>query len=283
LSSIDWSSARTEEVANVLWGYAGLSRRPKAAVAKALWEGMEGKVMELKSEEVSMLLWACGSLGVEPPDQVMALVEERAKLLFEEGRAGVGEAANTLYGFAMMGKQPGVALLESAERRLRQIAEQEGGIEGEDARQVMLFAISGELGGWEGSEIYGKIHDMIDCRGDDVEVEGKDGEEGKGKEKRDGKGRGGTGFQNDVSNIVRRLGVSHSTQVKDERSGYKIDILLDEVASGRGKRVAVEADGPWCFTTGPAGAHKLNGQALLKKRVLKGMGYKVIEALNPNL
>ena len=80
---------------------------------------------------------------------------------------------------------------------------------------------------------------------------------------------GSSRLHKEVSSVLTELGVQH--QNEHSIAGLQVDIALLE------QQIAVEVDGPTHFTTAKAGSkQRLLGTSQLKRRLLRGMGWRVV-------
>jgi hypothetical protein len=287
-----------QDVGSTLWAYATMGREPGAAVMREL-EGRTGALAgALNARQVTNTLWAYATMRREPPAGLMRELEGRAEAL--AGTFIAQEVANTLWAYATMGQEPGAALMMKLEGRAVAVAGAfiaqevantlwaacvfsilraplEGSrwvhtvaqrlvsfdkpvlFTGAGLRQLHQFFVWSSLTGNQRVEAIDSMRSLKEtCRS-----------------AFEGAPAAPSATQQQVSNTLRRMGLSVQDEVRCPKSGYSMDMLVCESAlgmGGRGGAWAVEFDGPSHFLASGAPT----GATLLKRRHLELLGHALV-------
>lgn len=80
----------------------------------------------------------------------------------------------------------------------------------------------------------------------------------------------------EVSTVLREMGVAHITEEKVGQIPMFVDILIESKSETTSRKVVVEVNGPECFTRSPNGELRCVGPSVLKSRILKAEGCGVL-------
>eukprot|EP00284_Hemiselmis_tepida_P002045 CAMPEP_0174951136 /NCGR_PEP_ID=MMETSP1355-20121228/94694_1 /TAXON_ID=464990 /ORGANISM="Hemiselmis tepida, Strain CCMP443" /LENGTH=415 /DNA_ID=CAMNT_0016198783 /DNA_START=36 /DNA_END=1283 /DNA_ORIENTATION=- len=288
-------------VALTLHAYAKLKTHP----GRAMLEGLEGRAMakigDFIPQDLSNTLWAYATLGVTPGTEMLGSVERRA--VAEMHRFVPQNIANTLWAYATLGVTPGAELLDAVEGQavaeMRRFDPQNiantlwayatlemvpgsellsglaahgvenlntGNFISEHLRQLHLFVVFLKLESSPNDafvESLTVLEEQLGAAGRAAMADSK---------------ATVSDLQRQVVASVKRLGYDYEEETKDPVSGYSIDLLVQPSASsGSDYRstlgIAIEVDGPAHFLSN---TRQANGSTLLKRRLLKKLGYRVV-------
>jgi hypothetical protein len=111
---------KAQGVANTLWAYATMGREPGAGVMKALEGRSEAVAGTFNTQEVANTLWAYATMGREPGAGTMRELEGRTEAV--AGTFNAQEVANTLWAYTTMGREPGSGTMRELEGRAEALA-----------------------------------------------------------------------------------------------------------------------------------------------------------------
>ena len=120
-----------QAVANTLWAYATMGRRPGERLIRALEAQAEATAASFNAQNVANTLWAYATMGRQPGDRTGSPGRQPGERLMQalEAQAEANAAsfnaqnvANTLWAYATMGRQPGERLMQALEERAQAVA-----------------------------------------------------------------------------------------------------------------------------------------------------------------
>jgi len=291
-----------QNVANTLWAYATMGRKPGAGLMRVLEGRAEAVAGTFNAQNVTNTLWAYATMGREPGAGLMRVLEGRAEAI--AGSSDAQDVANTLWAYATMGRRPGAGLMRVLEGRAEAIADTF------DAQHVantlwaacvfstlrtvqeesrwMLTVLQrlvslGEAGCFNTCELCQLHQFFLWCSLEPrLRVEAINN-------MRSLKAACRSAFecretvpsatQQQVSETLRILGLSVELEVRCPKSGYSIDMLVHDNAleiggerNSGGGSWAVEFDGPSHFLASGAPT----GATLLKRRHMQLLGHALV-------
>jgi hypothetical protein len=232
--------------------------------------GLEGRAEAVagsfKAQELANTLWAYATMGREPGAGVMRGLEGRAEAV--AGSFNAQGVANTLWAVCVLAMSNVIsnAVVQVLFARLVSLCEtpdKSWPLNTADLRQLHQFFVSCSL---EEKMRVDKLNDvpaLTDaCRSAFVRAK-----------------TAPSASQQQVSETLRRMGLSVEDEVRCPTSGYSIDMLIHNSAlatggerSSRGGAWAVEFDGPSHFLSSRAPT----GATLLKRRHLRLLGHSLV-------
>jgi len=299
-----------QDVANTLWAYAAMGREPGAGLMRVLEGRAEALAGTFNSQNVTNMLWAHATMGREPGARLMRELEGRVEALCGRGEAaGRGgtlntqHVANTLWAYAKMGREPGAGVMRVLAGRAEALA---GTFTTQDvANMLWAFCVMSVLGvpdedsRWVhkieqrlvslakhacfASSELSQLHQFfVWC---DVEKRKQQLEatidmrvfKEKCRSEFEKAPTAPSTTQRQVSETLRRMGLSVEDEVRCPKSGYSIDMLVSglgmggEISSGV-RTWAVEVDGPSHFFA----SKTPTGVTLLKRRHLQLLGHALV-------
>jgi len=289
-------SFNAQDVANTLWAYATMGRAPGAGVMRGLEGRAEAVAGTFIAQDVANTLWAYATLGREPGAGLMRGLEGRAEVLV--GTFDDQNVSNTLWAYATLARVPGVGLMRGLEGRGEALA---FSLNGQDVANILwavaVFStlgvsqqrsrlvhmvlqrlLSGGMFASFDTRRLCQLHQfLVACR-----LEVKLGVEWYRAVLNEVPALPATCHwefvreetassvsQRQVSETLRRMGLSVEDEVRCPTSGYSIDMLVHHSGGGTW---AVEFDGPSHFLASRAP----KGSTLLKRRHLQLLGYALV-------
>jgi len=291
-----------QDVTNTLWAYATMRREPPSGLMMKLEGRAEALAGTFIAQDVANTLWAYATMGRKPPAGLMRELEVQAEALV--GTFIAQEVANTLWAYATMGREPDEALMVKLAGRAEAVAatfdsqnvantlwsvcvfsilhptleesrwvhtvaqrlvslDKPALFTGAGLRQLHQFFLWSSLTGNQRVEAIDSMRSLKEtCRS-----------------AFEGASAAPSTTQQQVSETLRRMGMSVQEEVRCPKSGYSMDMLVYESAPGmggerssRGGAWAVEFDGPSHFLASGAPT----GATLLKRRLMQLLGHALV-------
>jgi hypothetical protein len=137
-------------VANTLWAYAKMGRKPGAGLMRVLHVRTEAMAGTFNAQNVANTLWAYARMGQDPGAGLMRVLEGRAEAV--AGTFNAQNVTNTLWAYASMGREgmiggwePGAGLMRVLEGQAEAIADT---FDGQDvANTLWAYAVFGRKPG----------------------------------------------------------------------------------------------------------------------------------------
>jgi hypothetical protein len=111
-----------QEVANMLWAYATMGRKPGDRVMGLLDGRAEAISGEFNSQDVANTLWGYATMGRKAGERMMRLLEGWTEAI--SGEFNLQEVASTLWSYATMGRQPEERVIGLLEGRAEAISDE---------------------------------------------------------------------------------------------------------------------------------------------------------------
>jgi hypothetical protein len=110
----------SQNVANTLWAFARMGRKPGERMMGQLEQRAEAISGEFNSQEIASTLWAFATMGRKPRERTMELLEGRVEAI--SGEFNSQEIANTLWAYATMGLKMREQIQGTLQQRAEDIA-----------------------------------------------------------------------------------------------------------------------------------------------------------------
>jgi len=291
----------TQHVANTLWAYAKMGREPGAGLMRELEGRAEADAGTFVAQDVANTLWAYAKMGRAPGAGLLRVLEGRAEAL--AGTFIEQNMSNILWAYATMGRKPRAGVMRGLAGRAEALA---GTFTTQDvANMLWAFCVMSVLGvpdedsRWVhkieqrlvslakhacfASSELSQLHQFfVWC---DVEKRKQQLEatidmrvfKEKCRSEFEKAPTAPSTTQRQVSETLRRMGLSVEDEVRCPKSGYSIDMLVSglgmggEISSGV-RTWAVEVDGPSHFFA----SKTPTGVTLLKRRHLQLLGHALV-------
>jgi len=248
-----------QAIANILWAFANARFYPVKSLGALIGE-VERRVDQFGEQELANCVWSLARLGAAVPPSTLAAVDARVTRI--AGAFQAQACSNTLWALTVLG---GSRLPSYAALAARLTAD--SGAASVDPIQVnqlfqSLFMMRLER---EAAEAAGEAVAAIPSVPDDVARRVTD-------LWRDSASNTVVSvFQEDVSLVLRGLGVDHTVEFGVADGLFSVDIAVDR--SPAGPRVAIEVDGPYHFMVN---ANHPTGATILRRRLLTMLGWTVV-------
>ncbi|GMH78431.1 hypothetical protein TrST_g4752 [Triparma strigata] len=224
-------------------------------------------------QEWSNLIYSMGVKRVYS-ERILRELEERMEWVFEVGKPQ--EISNVIYALSYLGYD--YKLINGVEYNTQECCNLLYAISisgkiyetGEEEVNRLINRIQWEEVTREGVNQINVFRCFAECEGVEVKLVKEVLEEGF----RSKQSEGSKSFENEVCKELERWGYGgferEVSPFEVEREIFKIDIAW------RGEKVALEVDGPTHFLRGTDGKLRRDGPTKAKKRLLEGLGWKVV-------
>jgi len=130
-----------QDISNMLWAFATLGLQPSKALLAGLTEQAMVVQGDFKAQGIANTLWSFATLGLQPSEELMAGMMKQAVVV--QGDFKPQNIANTLWAFATLGLQPNKELMVWT---MKQAVAVQGDFKPQEiANTLWAFATLGEL------------------------------------------------------------------------------------------------------------------------------------------
>jgi hypothetical protein len=293
----------SQDISNTLWAFATMGAKPGESVMGQLERRAEVISGEFTPQDIANTLWAFATMGTKPGERVMGQLERRVEAI--SGEFNSQDISNTLWAFATMGAKPGERVMGQLERRVEAISWE---FNSQNVANILwstsafsahfraiacrfCCALSASLSALDFHDDHlSQLHQFfIACDMQEALDSGmpvsvlalKDKLGPSCKAAFIGQPIKESATQQQVSDILRGMGLSVDDEFRCPKSGYAIDMRVhkkDDMpetaksSTGAAEGWAVEFDGPSHFLT----CRLPVGGTFMKRRHLELLGYTVV-------
>jgi hypothetical protein len=264
----------SQEVANTLWAFATMGRKPGERMMGLLEGRAEVMSGDFNSQNVANTLWAFWTLGTKPGERMMGLLEQRAEVISVDFNSQ--EVAITLWSMCFLRMHRSVvqcdlisSLVSAASRLGSKFC---SGLNMQQLRQVHQFFITCDMEESLSMRLPASIYALKANHGPACKAAFLAEDDGATQP---------SASQQLVSDTLRDMRLLVEDEFRCPKSGYSIDMRVHDMrvhderrhnTSDLGLGWAIEYDGPSHFLACKAPT----GATLIKRRHLQLLGYKLV-------